>query len=185
VAPLAGKIQAGVDTHDSPTRGELEGDCNLTTADLSQCSGVLPGHAHGLVSLFGKARVIQDQKTCRSELQASPHLQTVEELLLVPRALINELLERLLIVLGPLLDRLQTPSHGLNALSVAIEQQAAEVHVAPAPPPRMSERPDDIIQKCRQILPQLVERPCVHARDVGESRQIRPYQLNGVILTVR
>ena len=82
----------------------------------------------------------------------------VEEFLLVPRALVEELLEGLLVILVALLDGLQPGGHRLDALAVAVEEDPAEVGVAPAPPPRVAQGAHDRVQELRQLRPELVSR---------------------------
>ena len=124
-----------------------------------------------MLALLGEPGVVDDEEPVGAEPAADPALQAVEDVLLVPRALVEELLEGLLVVLVALLDRLQPGGHRLDALAVAVEQDPAEVGVAPPPPPRVAQGPGDLVQERGQVVPQLRQLPCVHRKSMAVSKK--------------
>src|SRR4051812_47163143 len=115
-----------------------------------------------MLALLGEPGVVDDQEPVAAEPAADPGVEVVEHLLLVPRALVEELLEGLLVVLVPLLDGLEPGGHRLDALAVAVEEDPPEVGVAPVPPPRVPEGAGHLVEERGQVLPQLGQLPCVH-----------------------
>jgi hypothetical protein len=143
-------------------RGELQRHRDLATRHLPERPGVLPGHAHGLLALLGEPGVVDNQKAVGAEPAADPGAQPVEDVLLVPRALVEELLQRLLVIFVALLDGLQPRRHGFDALPVAVEEDPAQIGVAPAPPPRVAQGARDVVQELRQFRPEFNQLPCIH-----------------------
>ena len=102
-----------------------------------------------MLPLLGKTRVIEDQITIHAELSPYPGLQAVEHRLLVPRALIDELLQRLLIVFFAFLDLLQSNRHRLDTLALPIEQHATDIRLAPPSASRIAQGSNDGVQERR------------------------------------
>jgi len=135
------QIQPGVEGGDLRRRGELQRHRHLATRHLSESPGVLTGHADRMLPLLGEARIVEDEEPLVAEPAADPGLQSVEEVLLVPGARVEQLLQPLLVIFGTWLDDLPPRRHRLDALAVAVEQHTPEVSVAPASPPRMPSGP--------------------------------------------
>lgn len=120
VGPRLRKVEPGIESDDFTRRRQLQRHGDLAARDLAERPRVLPRHADGMRSLLGEACVIEDQKTIPAEPATDPGLQTVEHRLLVPGALVDKLLDRLLIVFRTRLDLLQAGCHRLNALASAV-----------------------------------------------------------------
>jgi hypothetical protein len=99
---------------------------DLAVAGLAQRAAVLPGDADRHLALFGKPGVVDHPRLGRDRL-AHPHRQPLADRLPLPRRLIDELLQALLIAV------LQAGGHRLDALALAIEHQPTQIHLAPAP----------------------------------------------------
>jgi len=82
--------------------------------------------------LLGEARVIDDHETAGAHGRYHPARQAVADGAVVPGALVEELLQRLLIIAGAAVGGPEALGHGLDALALAVEQQAAEVDLGPA-----------------------------------------------------
>ena len=179
--PGLGQVRLGVEGHDLRRRGERERHRDPAARHLAERPGVLPGHADGVRALLGEPGVVDDEVALAAEPAGDPGVQGVEEFPLVPGALVEELLQRLPVVLVARFDGPEARGHGLDALAVAVEQEAAEVGVAPPPPAGVAQGPGHVVRERRQILPQLGQRSCVHPPILTEIG--RPSRsLNGVIL---
>ena len=112
----------------------MDRDGDLAVGLLAQLAAVLVLHAHGMPALLGEAGVIDDEDPPRAGEGLGHHgAIPVEDRLLVPGALVDELLQGLF----GILDRQELgwerdPSdHWLDAFALAILQQPAEIDAAP------------------------------------------------------
>src|SRR5262249_2274816 len=112
----------------------VERDGDLAVGLLAQLAAVLMLDADGVLALLGEAGVVDDEDPLRAgERPAQDGAIAVEDRLFVPGALIDELLQGLF----RLADREQfgrewdPANHGLDALTIAVLKQAAEIDAAP------------------------------------------------------
>lgn len=130
-----------------------------------------------MLPLLRKSGVIQNQKAFATKLLSNPALQTIQQGLFIPGTLIDELLQRLFVILGALFDRFQPRGQRLDALTLAIQQNATQVRLAPPPAARMPQRPHHVVQERRQILPQASQRPFIHAPIFSDPKNSAKIQL--------
>ena len=102
----------------------MQADGHLAVGQLAECAAILPGHAHGSLTRFGKGSFVNHPHLRLA--QGIDHLVGERPLHLLdrPRALARELPQGLHV--GP-----DSRRHRLDALALAIEQQAFEILARP------------------------------------------------------
>jgi hypothetical protein len=112
----------------------VDGDSDLAVGLLAQLPAVLMLHADGMLALFGEAGVIEDEDPLGAG-QGWVHHRAVaaQDLLFVPGALVDELLQGLLGVLDVRQVQGQGDAcgHRFDALALPVFEQSAEVDAAP------------------------------------------------------
>ena len=117
-----------------------------------------------MLALLDEARVVDDEHAFRAKDAADtpPHVFLNQRVF--PVALVDELLERLDVVLLRLIDRGEPISHRLDALAITVEQEPAEIRRAPVFPLTASDAGGDVLDERLHLVLQLVKLPCIHAR---------------------
>ena len=110
----------------------MQRDGDLAVVGLAQRARVLARHAHRVTALLGKAGVVDDDHAfgivkCSTQTAAVG----VQHGLLVPHALIDEQLQRLLRIAVPA-GHVHPTTQRFDALAFAVQQQALEVDACPA-----------------------------------------------------
>jgi hypothetical protein len=82
--------------------------------------------------LLGEAGVIDDHRAAGAHGRQHRARQAVADGPVIPWALVEELLQRLLVIAGTAVGGLEALGHRLDAIAAAIEQQAAEIDLGPA-----------------------------------------------------
>ena len=98
---------------------------DLAVGRLAQRARILPRHPHGVVSLLGETRVVDDPHRIGPQLRGHALRQTLPNRSPRPGTLSDQLLHRLHVSLG------QTRRHRLDRFALAVQQQAAHVYRAP------------------------------------------------------
>jgi hypothetical protein len=109
----------------------VQRDGDLAVVSLAQRTGVLPRDTHRVTALLGKAGVVDDDHSSRIGQRLCQQLPIrAQDRLLVPAALIDEQLQRLLGVAMPAryADAL---TQRLDAFALAVQEQALEVELCP------------------------------------------------------
>ena len=112
----------------------VERDGDLAVGLLAQLAAVLMLDADGVLPLLGEAGIVDDEDPLGAgEGPGHQRAIAMEDPLFVPGALIDELLQGLLGIAGrEEFGREGDPAdHGLDALAVAVLEQAAEIDAAP------------------------------------------------------
>ena len=112
----------------------MDRDGDLAVGLLAQLAAVLTLHADGVLALLGEAGIVDDEDPPGAGEGLGHHAAVaLEDLLLVPGALVDELLQGLFGVFD--VEQLRRPGdaggHRFDALAFAILEQAAEVDAAP------------------------------------------------------
>jgi len=97
--------------------GVVQAHPDLAVADLAEGAGVLPGHAHGMLALFGEAGVVEEPGCPGAEVRHHLLSELPSERLPIPGALADELLEGLFIATILL-------GHAGGGLSPPLEEKA-------------------------------------------------------------
>jgi hypothetical protein len=107
---------------------------HLAIGLLAQGTAVLALHAHGVLALLGEGRVVDDKNALRaSKGGGQVRAVAAQDLLLIPRALADKLLQGLVRIGDREVGRQgDARCHRLDALAVAIEEQALQVDAGPA-----------------------------------------------------
>src|SRR5262249_41224274 len=112
----------------------VERDGDLAVGLLAQLAAVLMLDADGMLALLGEAGIVDDE-AARGASEGLGHHRAIamEDLLIVPGTLIDELLQGLFRIADrEELGREWDPAdHGLDALTFAILEQATEIDAAP------------------------------------------------------
>src|SRR5271165_3873165 len=109
-------------------------DGHLAVGLFAQLAAVLVLHADGVLALLGEAGIVEDKDSLGTGEGSSHHgAVAVENLLFVPRTLVDELLQGLFGIANraELGRERDTADHRLDALAFAILDQTAEVDAAP------------------------------------------------------
>jgi hypothetical protein len=147
--------------------GVLKGDGDLAVADLT-------GDADRVRPLLGEAGVIDDHGP--ADADGGQHLarQSVAGGAVLPGALVDELLQRLLVVGAAPVDGPKPVGHWLDTFAVAVQQQAAQVHLGPAPSGDVAKAVgQQAIQESRQVSPKSVQAVGVHKDASVTGRQLQ------------
>jgi hypothetical protein len=132
--PALGEVEAEVQGVVACGADVVDRDRDLAVGLLAQGPPVLPLHAHGVLPLFGEGDIVKEQDGLGvSEGLAPVGAVAAQDLALVPGALIDELRQGLLGVLaGQALRQDHSSGQRLDALPLAIEQEALQVDAGPA-----------------------------------------------------
>ena len=84
-----------------------------------------------MLALFGESGVVEDQLAFTTESVADPGLEAIENDLLISGTLIEELLQRLLVIFVFLFDSLETGRNRFDAFSLPIKQHTSQVSITP------------------------------------------------------
>ena len=112
----------------------VDGDGHLAVGLLAQGATVLALHADGMLALLGETGVVDDENALRA-LEGLGHAGPVaaQDGLLVPGALIDELLQGLFGVLtGQALGQGNAAGQRFDALALPVEQQSLQIDASPA-----------------------------------------------------
>jgi len=112
----------------------VERDGDLAVGRLAQLAAVLVLDADGVLPLLGEAGIVDDEEPLGAGQGPGHHRAiAMEDLLIVPGTLIDELLQGLVgIADREEFGREWDPAdHGLDALAIAVLEQAAEIDAAP------------------------------------------------------
>src|SRR5262249_25305003 len=131
-APLLGQVQLGIEGEDLLRGRVLEGDGDLAVTHLAQGAAVLAGDADGGLPPLWGASCVQHPRAAGADGSEHAARQAVADGAVLPGALVDELLQGLLVVAGPAVDNAEALGQRLDALAVAVEEQAAEVDLGPA-----------------------------------------------------
>ena len=107
---------------------------HLAVGLFAQLAAVLVLHADGVLALLGEAGIVEDKDSLGTGEGSSHHgAVAVENLLFVPRTLVDELLQGLFGIANreELGRERDAADHRLDALAFAILDQTAEVDAAP------------------------------------------------------
>src|SRR5512135_790006 len=136
-----GRTRPGLGHVEPQCRGEVslgadvvDRDGHLAVGLLAQLAAVLTSHTDGVLALLGEAGIVDDEDPPGAGQGSGHHTAiALPDLLLVPGALVDELLPGLLGVLD--VEEFRRPGdtshHRLDALALAILEQATEVDSAP------------------------------------------------------
>jgi hypothetical protein len=86
----------------------------------------------------------------------------------LPVALVDELLERLDVVLLRLINRGEPTGHRLDALAIPVEQEPAEIRRAPVFPLTAPDAGGYVLDERLHLIFQFVKLPCIHGRKHDE-----------------
>src|ERR1700722_9673895 len=111
----------------------VDGNGNLAVGFFPQRPTVLALHADGMRALLGEAGVVDDKDAFRvGECLGHAGTITTQDRLLVPGALIDELLQGLFGVLTrQALRQGDATGEGFNALAFAVEQKSLQINTRP------------------------------------------------------
>src|SRR3954452_5739008 len=111
----------------------VDADGDLTVGLLAQGAAILPLDADGMLALLGEAGVVEDEDPLGAGEGLGQVLSIAPgESLVVPGALVDELLEGLLGVLGVETRRQgDACREGFDALALAVVEQPLEIDAAP------------------------------------------------------
>ena len=177
VGPRLRQIEIGIDAEHAPTDLILERDGDLAVADLAEGPAVLAGHAHRVLALLDEAGVIDDQRAGMAKRPADPLTHRFPDDLVLPVALVDELLERLDVVLLRLIDGAQPLGHRLDALPLTVEQKAAKVRLTPELPLAAADARRDVGHVRLEIPLQLLQDSCLHDAKSEEKTDLPQDQL--------
>ena len=112
----------------------VDRDGDLAVGLLAQLAAILMLHAHGVLALLGEAGIVDDEDPLGAGQRSGHHAAiSLPDRLLVPGALVDELLQGLFGVLD--VQELRRPGdaggHRFDALAFPIFEQAPEVDAAP------------------------------------------------------
>ena len=112
----------------------VDRDGDLAVGLLAQLAAILMLHAHGVLALLGEAGIVDDKDPSRAGQGFGHHAAiSLPDRLLVPGALVDELLQGLFGVLD--VQELRRPGdaggHRFDALAFPILEQSPEIDAAP------------------------------------------------------
>ena len=177
VGPRLRQIEIGIDAEHAPTDLILERDGDLAVADLAEGPAVLAGHTHRVLALLDEAGVVDDQRAGMAKRPANPLPHRFPDDLVFPVALVDELLERLDVVLLRLIDGAQSLGHRLDALPLTVEQEAAKVRHTPELPLAAADARRDVGHVRLEIPLQLLQSSYLHAAKSEEKNDLAQDQL--------
>src|SRR5262249_13241823 len=134
----------------------MDRDGDLAVGLLAQLAAILVLDADGVLPLLRAAGIVDEEDPSGTGESLSHHAPVaMEDLLFVPGALVDELLEGLFGVLdveqfGREWDPIGSRDHGFDALAFAIADQAAEVDTAPGALGGMPE----VVMEALGVIPQ-------------------------------
>ena len=103
----------------------VDRDADLAVGDLPECAAVLPRHPDRLAAGLRKAGVVDDPRLWLDRRAQLPR-QTPPHRLPLPRALVDELLQALLVPVR------QPSRHRFDRLPLPVQHQPAQIDLAPA-----------------------------------------------------
>jgi hypothetical protein len=117
-----------------------------------------------VLALLDEGRVVDDQHAFGAKHVADtpPHVFLNQRVL--PVALVDELLERLDVVLLRLINRGEPTGLRLDTFAITVEQEPAEIRRAPMFPLTASDAGGHVFDERLHLVLQFVKLPCIHAR---------------------
>ena len=121
-------------------------------------------------SLLGEAGVVEDEDAAGAEGRPGQSGEGVAGGAEGPGALVDELLQALLVVEVGEVDAGQAVRHGLDALAVAVEEEAAEVQFGPPAAAGAAEVGQGAVEEVGQVGPEAGDARGVHRGDILRAR---------------
>src|SRR5581483_4812650 len=132
--PAVRQVQAQVQRVMALGADVMHRDGDLAVGLLAQGTTVLALDADGVLTLFGERDIVKEEDALGTgEGRGEVGAVAAEDLLLIPGALVDELLEGLLGVLaGQPLGQGDTAGERLDTFAFAVEQESLEINAGPA-----------------------------------------------------
>src|ERR1019366_4811402 len=118
----------------------------LTVGDFAQRATILAGHTDGMAALLGQTGVIEHEDAGLGGATAPLLAQPKKHSLVLPRTLIDELLQRLVVATDPGGQR-------LNRLALTLAQQALQILAAPVATFAPTQLRRELCHEALQLLP--------------------------------
>jgi hypothetical protein len=143
----------------------VDANGDLTVGFLAQCSAILSLNADGVFALFGKGDIIEEEDAFGTGKGfGQVRAVVLEDLMLVPGALVDELLESLLGIFGnESLGKQNASREWFDGFAFAIKKKSLEVDSRPAS--RLGLR--KVLDKHQSVITQPIQDSRVEARCIG------------------
>jgi hypothetical protein len=143
----------------------MDGNSDLAVGLLAQCSAILSLNANGVFTLLGEGDVIEEEDAPGAGKGfGQVRAVSLEDLVLVPGTLVDELLEGLFGILGSKpFGKVDAMREWLDGFPLAIEDQSLQVD--PGPPSGLGLR--KVLGKHSRVITQPIQHSLVERRSIG------------------